>query len=126
LLAFTASNGFKLNQIDVKSAFLNGVIHEEVYVRQPPGFKSPKYLDRVYKLSNVLYELKQVSLAWYARLKIFLLEHGYVMGSVDKTIFTLNHGTDFLLVQIYMNDIIFCGSSHTLVSRFQEMMESEF
>jgi hypothetical protein len=57
---------------------------------------------------------------------MFLLEHGYVMGSVDKTIFTLNHGTDFLLVQIYVDDIIFGGSSHTLVSRFQEMMDSEF
>jgi hypothetical protein len=48
------------------------------------------------------------------------------MGSVDNTIFTLNYGTDFLLVQIYVDDIIFCGSSHSLVSRFQEMMESEF
>jgi hypothetical protein len=57
---------------------------------------------------------------------MFLLEHGYVMGIVDKTIFTLNHGTDFLLVHIYVNDIIFCVSSHTLMSRFQEMMENEF
>jgi hypothetical protein len=57
---------------------------------------------------------------------MFLLEHEYVMGSVDKTLFTLNHGTDFLLVQIYVDDIIFGGSSHTLVPRFQEMMESEF
>jgi hypothetical protein len=80
----------------------------------------------VYKLSKALYRLKQASRAWYARLKTFLLEYGYVMGSVDKTLFTLNHGTDFLLVQIYMDDIIFGGSSHTLVSRFQEMMESEF
>jgi hypothetical protein len=69
-----------------------------VYVRQPSGFKSHKYLDRVYKLSKALYGLKQVSRAWYARLKMFLLEHGYVMGSVDKTLFTLNHVTDFLLV----------------------------
>jgi hypothetical protein len=73
-----------------------------------------------------LYELKQTSWAWYARLKTFFLEHGYVMGSVDKTLFTLNHGTYFLLVQIYVDDIIFGASSHTLVSRFQEMMESEF
>jgi hypothetical protein len=57
---------------------------------------------------------------------MFLLEHGYVMGSVDKTLFTLNHDIDLLLVQIYVDDIIFDGSSHTLVSRFQEMMESEF
>jgi hypothetical protein len=67
-----------------------------------------------------------VSRAWYVRLKTFLLEHGYVMGSIDKTIFTLNHGTDFLLVQIYVDDIIFDGSSHVLVSSFQEMMEKEF
>jgi hypothetical protein len=123
LLALAASKGFKLYRKNVKSSFLNGVIQEEVYVRQPPGFESTKYPDRVYKLSKALYGLKQVSRAWYARLKTFLLEHGYVMGSVDKTLFTLNHGTNFLLVQIYVDDIIFGGSSHTLVSRFQEMIE---
>jgi hypothetical protein len=80
----------------------------------------------VYKLSKALYRFKQGSRAWYARLKMFLLEHGYVMGSADKTLLTLIHGTDFLLVQIYVHDIIFRGSSHTLVSRFQEMMEREF
>jgi hypothetical protein len=83
--------------MDMKSAFLNGVIQEEVYVRQPPGFESPKYPDRVYKISKALYGLKQAPRAWYARLKTFLLEHGYVMGSADKTLFTLNHDTDFYL-----------------------------
>jgi hypothetical protein len=72
----------------------------------------------VYKLSKALYGLKQAPQAWYARLTTYLLEHGYVMGSIDKTIFTLNHGIDFLLVQIYDDDIIFGGFSHTLVSRF--------
>jgi hypothetical protein len=80
----------------------------------------------VYKISKTLYGLKQASPAWYARLNTFLLEHRYVIGSVDKTLFTLNHCTDFLLVHIYIDDIIFGGSSHTLVSKFQEMMESEF
>jgi hypothetical protein len=98
LLAFVASKVFKLHQMDVKSAFLNGVIQEEVYVRQPPGFENPKYPQRVYKLSKALYGLKPALRAWYARLKTFLLEHGYVMGSVDKTLFTLKCGTDFLLV----------------------------
>jgi hypothetical protein len=93
LLAFATYKGFKLYQMDVKSAFLNGVL-------------------------KGLYGFKQPLRAWYARLKIFLLEHGYVMGSVDKTLFTLNHGTDFLLIQIYVDDIIFSGSSHTPVSRF--------
>jgi hypothetical protein len=80
----------------------------------------------VYKRSNALYGLNQASRDWYARLKIFLLEHGYVMGSVNKTIFTLKYDTDFLLVQIYVDNIIFGDSSHTIVSRFQEMMENEF
>jgi hypothetical protein len=84
--------------MDVKITLLNNVIQEEVFVSQLPGFENPKYPDRVYKLSKTLYELKQVPQAWYARLKTFLLEHGYVMGSVDKTLFTLRHGTDFLLV----------------------------
>jgi hypothetical protein len=126
LLAFAASKRFKPYQMDVKSAFLNGVIQEELYVRHPLGFENTKYPDRVYNLSKALYGLKQASQAWYARLKMFLLEHGYVMRSVDKTLFTLNHFTDFLLVQIYVDDIIFYDSSHTLVSRFQEMMESKF
>jgi hypothetical protein len=126
LLTFAASKGFKLYQVDVKGAILNGVIQEEVFVRQLLGFENPKYPNRVYKLSKALYGLKQAPWAWYARLKTFLLGHGYVMGSVDKTLFTLKHDNDFLLIQIYMDDIIFGGSSHTLVSSFHEIMEKEF
>ena len=126
MLAFAASKGFKLYQMDIKSAFLNGFIDEEVYVKQPPGFEDPKHPNRVYKLSKALYGLKQAPRAWYARLKTFLLDHGYEMGCVDKTLFTLRRGNDYLLVQIYVDDIIFGGSSHALVSRFQDMMESEF
>jgi hypothetical protein len=87
-----------------------------IYVRQPLSFEKPKYHNRVYKLSKDLCGLKQVLRAWYVRLKTFLLEHGYVMGSVDKTLFTLKYGNDFLLVQTYVDDIIFGGSSHALVS----------
>jgi hypothetical protein len=100
LLAFTTSKGFKLYQMDVKSDFLNDVIQEEVYVSQPPGFENHKYPNRVYKLSKALYGIKQTSRAWYSRLKTFLLDHDYVMGSVDKTHFTLKYGNDFLLVKI--------------------------
>jgi hypothetical protein len=115
----------------VKSAFLNGVIQEEVFVRSPPGFENPKYLDKVYKLSKTLNSLNQAlrvwyGMVWYARLKTFLLEHGYVMESVDKTLFTLKYGNDFLLIQIYVNDIIFGGSSHSLVCSVHEMIENEF
>jgi hypothetical protein len=112
--------------MDVKNAFLNGDVQEEVFVRQPPGFKNPKYPNKVYKFSKALYELKQATRAWYDRLKTFLIEHAYMTRSIDKTVFTLNHGNDFLLVQIYVDDITFASSSHTLVSNFQEMIENEF
>jgi hypothetical protein len=79
----------------------------------------------VYKLSKALYRLKQAPRVWYARLKTFLLDHGYVMRSVDKTLFTLKHGNNFLHVQIFMDDIIFGGTSHMLVSGFQEILEKE-
>ena len=97
-----------------------------MFVSQPPCFENYKYPNRVYKLSKALYGLRKALWTWYARLKTFLLEHGYVMESVDKALFTLKHGNDFLLVQIYVDDIIFGGSSHVLVSGFQEMMEKEF
>ncbi|WVZ48590.1 hypothetical protein U9M48_000011 [Paspalum notatum var. saurae] len=126
LLAFAASKGFKLHQMDVKSAFLNGFIEEEVYVRQPLGFESARFPDRVYKLRKALYGLKQAPRAWYARLKSFLLKSGFVMGSVDKTLFLLSRGDDTLIVQIYVDDIIFGGSSHALVSSFAEQMSREF
>ncbi|WVZ88905.1 LOW QUALITY PROTEIN: hypothetical protein U9M48_035372 [Paspalum notatum var. saurae] len=124
LLAFAASKGFKLQQMDVKSAFLNRFIEEEVYVRQPPGFESARFPDRVYKLRKALYGLKQAPRAWYARLKSFLLKSGFVMGY--KTLFLLSHGGDTLIVQIYVDDIIFGGSSHALVSSFAEQMSREF
>ncbi|WVZ83047.1 hypothetical protein U9M48_030231 [Paspalum notatum var. saurae] len=125
LLAFVAIKGFKLQQMDVKSAFLNGFIEEEVYVRQPPGFESAKFLDRVYKLRKALYGLKQAPRAWYARLKSFLLKSRFVMGSVDKTLFLLSRGGDTLIVQIYVDDIIFGGSFHALVSSFAEQMSRD-
>ncbi|WVZ81141.1 hypothetical protein U9M48_028557, partial [Paspalum notatum var. saurae] len=99
LLAFAASKGFKLFQMDVKSAFLNRFVEEEVYVRQPPGFEHPKFPNRVFKLQKALYGLKQAPRAWYERLRKSL---------------------------IYVDDIIFGGSSHALCSKFSEQMSREF
>jgi hypothetical protein len=78
--------------------FLNGVIQEEVFVKQPSDFENPNYPNHVYNLSKTLHGLKQALRAWYAMLKSFLLEHEYVLGSVDKTLLTLQHVNDFLLV----------------------------
>jgi hypothetical protein len=89
LLAFSVAKGFKLYQMDVKSAFLNGVLEEEVFVRLPPGFESEKYPHRVYKLRKVLYGLKQAPRASYGRLRGFLFERGFEMGKVDQTLFLI-------------------------------------
>jgi hypothetical protein len=88
LLAFSVAKGFKLYQMDVKSAFLNGVLEEEVYVRQPSGFESEKYPHRVYKLRKALYGLKQVSRAWYGRLRGSCLREGSRCGRSIRPCFS--------------------------------------
>jgi hypothetical protein len=98
LLAFAASKGFNLFQMDYKSAFLNGYIEEKVYARQPPSFESSKYSNHVFKLQKTLYGLKQAPRAWYEHLKSSLLIKGFKMDSADKTLFLLKHGSGTLLV----------------------------
>jgi len=93
--------------MDVKSAFLNGVVNEEIYVSQSPGFEDHKHLDHVYKLKKSLYGLKQAPRQWYERLSHFLLSHQYERGKVDKTLFIKKADSDVILVQIYVDDIIF-------------------
>ena len=82
--------------MDVKSAFLNGYISEEVYVEQPPSFEDDKKPDHMYKLKKALYGLKEAPRAWYERLKDFILSKGFIMGKVDTTLFTKKIGKDFL------------------------------
>ena len=112
--------------MDVKSAFLNGHIEEEVYVRQRPSFENPKFPNHVFKLHKAFYGLKQAPRVWYEHLKAFLPDKGFKMGSVDKTLFLLKQGTNTLLVQIYVDGIIFGGSSHSLVAKFVDLMSREF
>jgi hypothetical protein len=119
LLGFSVA---KLHQTDVKSAFFNGVLEEEVFVRQPPGFESEKYPHRVYKLRKALYGLKQAPRAWYGKLRGFLFERGFEMGKVDLTLYLLRQGRDILIVQVYVDDIVFGGSSSSLIARFAEDM----
>jgi hypothetical protein len=111
--------------MDVKSSFLNGVLEEEVYVRQP-GFESEMYPHRVYKLRKALCGLKQAPKAWYGRLRGFLFERGFEMGMVDQTLFLLRQGRDILIVQVHVDDFVFGGSSNSLVAWFAEDMSREF
>ena len=107
LLAYACANDLKLYQMDVKSAFLNAFINEEVYVAQPPGFIDFEKPKHVYKLKKALYGLKQAPKAWYDRLKSFLVKHNYTMGLVDNTLFTKKRESHIIIVQIYVDDIIF-------------------
>jgi hypothetical protein len=88
LLVYATYHGFKLYQMNVKSAFLNGPIKEEVYVEQPTGFEDSEYPNHVYKLSKALYGLKQAPRAWYECLKDFLITNGFKVGKAGPTPFT--------------------------------------
>ena len=110
--------------MDVKSAFLNGYISEEVYVHQPPEFEDNT--ERVFKLKKSLYGLKQAPRAWYERLSNFLLENGFTRGKVDTTLFCKSIKDDILIVQIYVDDIIFGSAKPTLCQEFSKLMQAEF
>ena len=126
LLAYASIMNFKLYQMDVKSACLNGLIQEEVYVEQPPGFEIPDKPNHVYKLQKALYGLKQAPRAWYERLSNFLLEKEFSRGKVDTTLFIKRKHNDILLVQIYVDDIIFGSTNDSLCKEFSLDMQSEF
>ncbi|GJU93090.1 retrovirus-related pol polyprotein from transposon TNT 1-94 [Tanacetum coccineum] len=126
LLAIACANNYKLYQMDVKSAFLNGFINEEVYVAQPSrfiDFQKPNY---VYKLKKDLYGLKQAPKAWYDILKAFLIKHEYSMGMVDNTLFTKKSKSHLIIVQIYVDDIIFGSTSQNLCDDFAKIMHDKF
>ncbi|GJW59429.1 retrovirus-related pol polyprotein from transposon TNT 1-94 [Tanacetum coccineum] len=125
LLAYACALDFKLFQMDVKSAFLNGFINEEVYVAQPPGFIDFEKPDHVYKLKKALYGLKQAPKAWYDRLKAFL-KHEYKMGMVDNTLFTKKKSSNLIIVQIYVDDIIFGSTCQDMCDEFAKIMHDEF
>ncbi|GJZ98556.1 retrovirus-related pol polyprotein from transposon TNT 1-94, partial [Tanacetum coccineum] len=126
LLAYACALDFKLFQMDVKSAFLNGFINEEVYMAQPPGFIDFEKLDHVYKLKKALYGLKQAPKAWYDRLKAFLIKHEYKIGMVDNTLFTKKKSSNLIIVQIYVDDIIFGSTYQDMCDKLAKIMHDEF
>ncbi|GJV09892.1 putative ribonuclease H-like domain-containing protein, partial [Tanacetum coccineum] len=125
-LAFASFKGFTVYQIDVKSAFLYGTIIEEVYVKQPLGFVDPAHPNKVYKVVKALYGLHQAPRAWYKRLSTFLLQHGYRRGAIDKTLFIKREKKDIILVQVYVDDIIFGSTKSSMVKELEKIMQKEF
>ncbi|GJY73907.1 putative ribonuclease H-like domain-containing protein [Tanacetum coccineum] len=125
-LAFASYMGFMVYQMDVKSAFLYGEIDEEVYVTQPKGFEDPFYPKHVYRVVKALYGLHQAPRAWYARLSTFLLKHNYRRGTIDKTLFIKKNSRDIILVQVYVDDIIFGSTNKAWCTEFEVLMKGEF
>ncbi|TYK17067.1 Retrovirus-related Pol polyprotein from transposon TNT 1-94 [Cucumis melo var. makuwa] len=126
LLSISCFQKFKLFQMDVKSAFLNAYLNEEVYVAQPKGFVDSEFSQYVYKLNKALYGLKQAPQTWYEQLTMYLGERRYSRSETDKTLFINRTSTNLIVAQIYVDDIIFGGFPKTLVNNFINIMKSEF
>ncbi|GJV46382.1 putative ribonuclease H-like domain-containing protein [Tanacetum coccineum] len=112
--------------MDVKSAFLYGTIKEEVYVCQPPGFEDPQFLRKVYKVEKALYGLHQAPKAWYETLSTYLIENRFRRGTIDKTLFIRKDKGDILLIQVYVDDIIFGSTKKSLCDEFEGLMHKKF
>ncbi|GJY27269.1 retrovirus-related pol polyprotein from transposon TNT 1-94 [Tanacetum coccineum] len=125
-VAHAAHKSFPIYQMDVKTAFLNGPLKEEVYVAQPEGFVDPDHPEKVYLLRKALYGLKQAPRAWYDELSNFLMSKGFTKGTIDPTLFKIKYGEDILLVQIYVDDIIFGSTNPKYSKRFEKLMHSIF
>ncbi|GKF86316.1 putative ribonuclease H-like domain-containing protein, partial [Tanacetum coccineum] len=113
-LAYASFKDFVVYQMDFKSAFLYGKIEEEVYICQPLGFEDPDFLDKVYKVENALCGLHQAPRAWYETLTTYLLDNEFQRGKIDKTLFIRRDKGDILLVQVYVDDIIFGSTKKSL------------
>ncbi|GJS32035.1 putative ribonuclease H-like domain-containing protein [Tanacetum coccineum] len=123
---YTQEEGIDYDEMDMKSAFLYGTIEEEVYVCQPPGFEDPQFLDKVYKVEKALYGLHQAPKAWYETLSTYLLENGFRRGTIDKTLFIKKDKGDILLVQVYVDDIIFGSTKKSLCTEFESLIHKKF
>ena len=126
LLGYTCHKRIKLFQMDVKSAFLNGFIKEEVYVKQPPRFEDSKFSNHIFKLHKALYGLKQAPRSWYGRLNSFLINKEFQRGKVDTTLFIKKIKNHLLVAQVYVDDIIFGSTNVSMCEDFAKVMQGEF
>ncbi|GJZ28750.1 retrovirus-related pol polyprotein from transposon TNT 1-94 [Tanacetum coccineum] len=125
-VANAANKNMTIFQMDVKTAFLNGELKEDVYVSQPEGFVDQDNPSHVYKLKKALYGLKQAPRAWYDMLSSFLISQHFSKGAVDLTLFTRKAGNDLLLVKIYVDDIIFASTNTIMCNEFANLMSAKF
>jgi hypothetical protein len=126
LLVYATHHGFKLYQMDVNSAFLNGPIKKDVYVEQPLDFKSEGYPNHIYRLHKALYGLKRAPRAWYECIGDFLIENDFTIGKADSTLFTRKMDKNLFVCQIYVEDIIFGSTNKSFCDKFSKIMMDRF
>ena len=126
LMSIACTMNFKLYQMDVKCAFLNEYLNEEVFVEQPKGFEDPHFSDHVLRLKKALYGLKQASGARYDRLANYLLDRGFKRGYANRTLFVKNDEDYLLVAQVYVDDIVFGATIDAWAIEFSKEMKKEF
>ncbi|KAI3690742.1 hypothetical protein L2E82_48949 [Cichorium intybus] len=125
-LAYAAHKNIIVHQMDIKSEFLQGDLQETIYLQQPPGFEDLSRPNHVYCLNKVVYGLKQSHRAWYEALSTFLVSSGYRRGVIDPTFFVRSYQNHIMIVQVYVDDIIFGSTKQAMVDEFAKVMTDKF
>ncbi|KAL0387727.1 UNVERIFIED_CONTAM: Retrovirus-related Pol polyprotein from transposon RE2 [Sesamum radiatum] len=126
LIAIAANKKWKIYQMDVKSAFLNGYIDEEIYVEQPQGFIAKGSEEKVLRLKKALYGLKQAPRAWYSRIDKYFMDRGFRRSLSEPTLYIKSQGNDTLIVSLYVDDLIYTGNNEKMIQVFKEDMMKTF
>jgi hypothetical protein len=126
LLSLVVTHGWVLRQLDIQNAFLNGVLEEEVFMHQPPGFEDPTRPHHICKLVKAIYGLKQAPRAWNTRLASVLRQHGFVPSTADTSLYILHRPDVSIYLLVYVDDIIVLSSSSPAIDRLVQGLRQEF
>lgn len=126
LLALAAQQGWVIHQMDVKSAFLNGYLEEEIFVEQPEGFVFSRQDEKVYRLKKALYDLKQAPRSWYSRIDTHLTNLSFEKSLSEYTLYIKKADKEILMIALYGDDLPITGSNNELIDRFKEEIKDVF
>lgn len=127
IITTAAQKKWEIYQLDVKSAFLHGILTEDVYIQQPKGYVVEGQEEKVYKLHKALYGLKQAPRAWFSRIKKYFLRAGFIKSQNEETLFLKNNSQgNLLIVSVYVDDLIYTGNDHSMMMEFKKSMQEEF
>ena len=126
VVALAAHKGWHVHQLDIKTAFLNGDLKDEVYVSQPPGFVKKGAEHQVYRLHKALYGLKQAPRAWYQKIHAYLVAHGFKNSPTESTLYVYKDGADLLILNLYVDDLLVNGPNEDKISAFIADLQHAF